>query len=225
MRREFMGSYDSSHHATGLRGDDEEFIKASKRHFEEERKRMERPIIINIFGGPGAGKSTTAASVFGLLKLHGVNAELITEFAKDLTWEDRGKTLDNQAYVWAKQYHRLWRVGSQVDVVVTDAPLLHSLIYGDTTREFKAVVKQAYNEFNNRSYYLTRVKKYEEAGRSQTEDEAIDVDGEVIKMLKNEIVFTSVEGNYRGINAIVSYILNELGILKTHSIQKILGGW
>ena len=46
-------------------------------------------LCVNLFGGPGIGKSTTAAGVFNLLKLHGIETELITEFAKDLVWEER----------------------------------------------------------------------------------------------------------------------------------------
>ena len=56
-------------------------------------------ILCNIYGGPGSGKSTSAAGVFSLLKTHGVNAELVTEFAKDLVWEGRDVTLDNQPYI------------------------------------------------------------------------------------------------------------------------------
>ena len=43
--------------------------------------------IVNLFGAPGAGKSTGAAYIFSKLKLAGVNAELVTEFAKDKVWE------------------------------------------------------------------------------------------------------------------------------------------
>ncbi len=55
--------------------------------------------VVNLFGGPSAGKSTTAAGVFALLKLHDLRSELVTEFAKDLTWEKREKTLNNQYYI------------------------------------------------------------------------------------------------------------------------------
>lgn len=39
--------------------------------------------VVNLFAQPGAGKSTGAAYIFAKLKMAGVNAELITEFAKD----------------------------------------------------------------------------------------------------------------------------------------------
>lgn len=40
-------------------------------------------ILINLFGAPGTGKSTGAAYIFSQLKMKGINAELVTEFAKD----------------------------------------------------------------------------------------------------------------------------------------------
>ena len=53
------------------------------------------PIVCNFFSGPGAGKSTLAAAVFAKLKMLGVNCELVTEFAKDKTWEKNYTALSN----------------------------------------------------------------------------------------------------------------------------------
>ena len=39
--------------------------------------------VINLYGGPGTGKSTTAAALFALIKREGYNVELVTEFAID----------------------------------------------------------------------------------------------------------------------------------------------
>lgn len=58
---------------------------------------------VNLFGGPGAGKSTTAASLFAEMKKLGKNVELVTEVAKDFVWEERQKTLEIQPYITVKQ--------------------------------------------------------------------------------------------------------------------------
>lgn len=58
--------------------------------------------VINLFGGPGCGKSTGAAYIFSLLKMKGMNVELVTEFAKDKTWEHNSKALTCQPYVFGK---------------------------------------------------------------------------------------------------------------------------
>jgi len=174
---------------------------------------MNKPIVVNMFAGGGAGKSTTAAAVFSLLKMHDVNAELITEFAKDLTWEERHRTLANQYYVWGKQQHRMWRVKDQVEVMVTDSPLLLSLIYGgEKPLCFNETVLKSFNEFDNMNYFLMRTKKFNPKGRNQTEEESKNLDNEILFMLnENNIRYKIVPGNYEGVNDIAKRVLRRLG--------------
>ena len=40
--------------------------------------------VLNLYGGPGVGKSTGAAYIFSMLKLAGINCELVREYAKEL---------------------------------------------------------------------------------------------------------------------------------------------
>ena len=66
-------------------------------------------IVLNLFGVPSAGKSTGAAYIFSKLKMAGVDAELITEFAKDKVWEDNKEVFkpDNQCYLFGKQFYKI----------------------------------------------------------------------------------------------------------------------
>ena len=157
--------------------------------------------------------STTAAGVFSLLKMHGVNAELITEFAKDLTWEKRFKTLNDQIYVWGKQRHRMWRVKDHVDVMVTDSPLLFGLIYGKKNPDcFNEMILHSFNTFDSMNYFLLRKKPYNPKGRIQTEEESKQLDGEISTMLyENNIEFEAVGGDYNGVNYIAKQVLRRLG--------------
>ena len=68
---------------------------------------MKKPLVINLTGAPGAGKSTGAAYIFSELKMKGVNCELIGEFAKDKTWEHNTTALSCQEYVFGKQSYLL----------------------------------------------------------------------------------------------------------------------
>lgn len=64
-------------------------------------------LVVNLFGAPGAGKSTGAAYIFSKLKMAGINAELVTEFAKDKVWEESKAVFENQAYIFGKQQPRI----------------------------------------------------------------------------------------------------------------------
>ena len=88
-------------------------------------------ILINLFGAPGAGKSSGAAYIFSKLKMNGINTELVTEFAKDKVWENNNEVFKNQAYIFGKQYFKISRVADKVDVIVTDSPLLLSAFYNN----------------------------------------------------------------------------------------------
>lgn len=116
--------------------------------------------VINFFAGPGSGKSTVCAGLFSKLKLSGINCEMALEYAKDKVWEKSFRTLDNQIYVFGKQLHRIWRLKDQVDLVITDSPLLFSLIYDKTQNlKFKDLVVDQFNQFDNINYFINRKKK------------------------------------------------------------------
>jgi hypothetical protein len=175
---------------------------------------MKKTIVVNLFGGPGISKSTTAAGVFSLLKLHGVDCELVPEFAKDLTWEERNETLKNQIYIFGKQNHRLWRLNGKVDVIITDSPLLLSLVYSNEEDwELTELVKKTVNEYNNYNFLLNRVKPYLPNGRSQTEEEAKAIDSNIRSMLDNNVgTYVNFNGDFNAINEIACMILYLLDI-------------
>lgn len=163
-------------------------------------------VIINLFGGPGAGKTTTCADIFSELKHRRVNVEMVLEVAKDFTWEKRHVALECQAYVFGKQYRNIERLMGQVDVIVTDAPLLASCIYAPDyyPPAFKTFVMDMYNRFQNYNYVIRRVKPYNPSGRSQTEDGARKIDTTVTDFLLSQgIYYMVVDGNRDAYNVIL----------------------
>ena len=90
--------------------------------YEKANNEGKNTLVVNLIGGPGAGKSTTMAGVFSKLKSLGVDAEMVSEFAKELVWENRKDTMKDETYIFAKQAHRIFRVNGQVDVIVKCCP-------------------------------------------------------------------------------------------------------
>lgn len=153
-----------------------------------------------------------AAGLFHAMKTRGLNVELITEYAKDMTWERRFNVMDDQLYMFAKQHRRQVRLRGQVDFVVTDAPLLLTLMYTspEYPQAFTRLVLDLWHGFQNYNYFLQRSKPYMQVGRTQTELEAREIDRRTSEMLTTHGVnFRSVPGDTEGLNT----ILTELGLL------------
>lgn len=134
-------------------------------------------LVINLFAGPGVGKSTTAARIFADLKMKNINCEMSLEFAKDKVWEESYKTIDDQIYIFGKQFHRLWRLKDKVDVIITDAPLPASIVYDkENSENFHNLIIEQFNKFNNLNFYIKRGTNYQESGRLQSEEDAKKID-------------------------------------------------
>lgn len=151
--------------------------------------------VINLFGGPNTGKSTTASGLFYLMKVLGLNVELVTEYAKDMTWENRHNILSDQLYILAKQNRRLERLRDKVDYVVTDSPVILGLNYTpeDYYSNFKPLVFDVWNTYNNYNFYLRNNGDltYNEAGRNQDKHQAKELDEKIHKFLRdNNVEFT-----------------------------------
>ncbi len=142
---------------------------------------MRKPKVVNLFAGPGTGKSGLASELFGKLKSESINAENVLEYAKDQVWQKGYRVLDNQLYVFAKQFHRMWRCEDQVDVIVTDAPLLHSIIYAQNeTATFEKLVHEKFAMFNNINVFLNRDEKnFLEVGRYHNLEQSKELDQQI----------------------------------------------
>lgn len=147
---------------------------------------MKNTKYINFLGGPGTGKSTSAAELFVKMKQEGYDVELVTEVAKDFVWENRSETLSNQPYVTSKQFRNLYRLHGKVDYVVTDASVLNGLIYSENKPStLHPYILSLHNEMLTPSFniLLDRVVKYDHNGRLQTQQNALSIDTAVKKML------------------------------------------
>lgn len=161
--------------------------------------------IINLYGGPGTGKSTSAAYLYYLLKADGKNVELVREYVKDWAWEQRKITTYDQIYFLGKQVRRESMLYGKVDWVVTDSPVMMNLYYAQrycppslsegirsaTLSFYKQAAEDGHKHIH---VFLKRTKPYISEGRYQTVDEAREIDTGV-KRLLNDIKVPIIESN------------------------------
>lgn len=175
---------------------------------------MKKPLVVNLTGAPGAGKSTGAAKIFSELKMLGINCELVGEFAKDKTWEHNATALDCQEYIFGKQSYRLARCRDKVDVIITDSPLPLTIIYNKDeklTEPLTNLVIAVYNSYDNINFFINRVKPYNPNGRNQTAKESNDISVKIKELYHDlNIPYTEINGEPGGYAVAIKMILAAL---------------
>ena len=163
--------------------------------------------VINMFAGPGAGKSTLAAGLFYEMKKRGFLVELVTEYAKEKVWENSIETMSDQLYMLSKQNRKLERLRGKVDYVITDSPLLLGGHYGKKYGLHPEIVvplsRLIYETYDNLEFFIKRSKPFDPRGRLGSERNAIQDDKEILEVLKSPII---VEYN----NESISYMMGVL---------------
>lgn len=146
--------------------------------------------VYNLFGEPCAGKSLAAADLYSTMGKMGLNVELVTEYPKDLVWEERNNMFTEQDYIFAEQNHRLRRLEGKVDFAVTDCPIIMCLAYipEDYPKGLDEFIVNMFNSYDNVNYFLKRNHPYVELGRNQNEEEAKEKRAEIRDFLEQHDV-------------------------------------
>jgi len=155
--------------------------------------------LVYLYGGPGSGKSTSAAFLFANLKMKGVNAELVREVAKEWAWEDKPIGVLDQMYIAAAQIQREAVLLGKVDMIVSDSPPLVAAFYAKrygTPSTFASINKsvETYSDHlagtnhTVQHLFLNRTKVYNPAGRYESEEDARLIDAEMVGFLQDEPV-------------------------------------
>jgi AAA domain len=152
--------------------------------------------IINLYGGPGCGKSTSAAYLYYLLKVQKENVELVREYVKDWAWDNRKFGAYDEIYFLGKQVRHESMLFGKVDYIVTDAPVYMTAYYasiycsltlskgvlGEAQAFYQQVAEDGHQHLH---IMLNRIRPYAQEGRYQNESQAHSVDDGVGDMLRN----------------------------------------
>jgi hypothetical protein len=142
--------------------------------------------VINLFGGSGCGKSTTAALLFARMKLLGFHVELVREYVKYWAWNDRKVREWDQLYLLGKQSAYESMLYGKLDYIVTDSPILLAGMYQEFRSNGKdTYVRDAAEAFMKhaegqgvvyRNFILKRGKPFDPRGRWENANQAVELD-------------------------------------------------
>lgn len=168
--------------------------------------------VINLWGAPSSGKSTTAAGLFFQMKTNGFKTELVHEFAKELVLDRQEHMFANQNYILAEQERRLTRIQSHgYAFAITDSPLLLPLFYDreNVVRNphFEDFALHKFHAYNNINYLLKREHLFEDVGRRHGEQRSMEIATEMTDFLNHyAIPFTPMEATPKTPERILEHI-------------------
>lgn len=173
----------------------------------KKHKKHKKTLVVNLYGGPGTGKTSVRAHVFAELKWDMINCEEAPEYAKKIVWEKSFSKLRNQDYIFAKQHNAVFPLLNEVKIIITDSPLLMSLVYSKGQKALRNQVLEKYNGMRNLDIFLKRVRPYNPKGRMQTKEQAEKLDREVLSVMKKHCKKIHYwDGDRPSVPGIVEYI-------------------
>ena len=84
--------------------------------------------LINLFGGPGIGKSSISAGITYKLKKKHISCNNPYEFPKTLAWDKNYPAIQDQLYVFANQHRGIAQSYGKVDYIIIDLHSYHTKI-------------------------------------------------------------------------------------------------
>ena len=150
--------------------------------------------IINVFAGPGAGKSMFCMELLAEMKKVGVNkgftSEYVSEAAKKYVWTESpimdGSEI-HQTILLGEQLHKLERLNGNVDYIISDSPLILNALYNkELTYGYEEMIVRMFKKYDTCNLFLERDLSvpYETAGRLQTLEGAIEIDKKIKRFLQ-----------------------------------------
>ena len=158
-------------------------------------------LVINLFGGPGSGKSTIATGLFSMLKMppSKLKIELFLEPFKHECYY-KNHQLINFSDQLIDLYDKLTIILPQLDIAITDCPVELAKYYDPSNKIFEKYTFPALN------IKINRVKPYIQNGRRQSEIEAKDIDQRLSVFTYNY----TINGDQNGLNQLYNIVLKEI---------------
>lgn len=163
-----------------------------------------KTLIIDIYGGPGSGKSSTAKMLSGLISSLGYTSETPEEYPKYLIHKGDLKSLDNQIGIFREHKSRIDDLLGKYDFIISDSPTLMQNIYikekyGKEYKHLRKLVKNEHQKHNDKriSFFLNRKHNFKEIGRVQNEEQSLEKSKQIKKYLdKNNVEYVEYDTHF-----------------------------
>jgi nicotinamide riboside kinase len=170
-------------------------------------------LIVNLFGGPGIGKTTLAARIFADLKARDIEAACPEEYAKIAIWQGRSYLLDNQLILLGRGWDTITSLAVKVDVIILDSPLLLASHYAGSSEQehFHQTVLDYHRRHDRMNILLERVPgaTYSTSGRRETSQQAIGIDAQLESLLDmSGEDFSRVSAQQETMPALIEYLVD-----------------
>lgn len=176
---------------------------------------MEKKLLVNLFSGPGGGKSLVSAELYQELKKRHYETELVSEFAKECVLEGNLNAIKNQIYLFGCQLYRQECAYDVAQITITDSPLLLNCIYNpDYSEHLVNLVFEQHCNFNNLNIMLNRGDNHEHSmsGRIHSLTESIQIDKQIRHLLDStETPYVTHDNFKTTILDVVNIIESKLG--------------
>lgn len=172
---------------------------------------------INLFGGPGAGKSTAAHFLVWTLKDLGLQVELSREWIKRRAF-GTGDPVERcflQPIAVGEQLQEELEALRTGCIVVTDSPILMQGVYGDHVdrKIAMSLAEELEERWPSLNIFLDRGDKpYRTEGRWQDEEQAKHKDAEIQALLQDSPELSGVQMKSRDWDGLREYVTRMLGV-------------
>lgn len=179
--------------------------------------------VINLFGAPGSGKSTTMLGLTYKMKMMGLSAENTPEFYKELILEEGDKAkFGGQLHILNNQNIRLARLEGKNDFTISDCPLPLIGFYtaDDYIQGFHDLTTTLFNKYDNVNYFILRNHEYENEKRVHDEDESDKIAVELPLYLRRQGVdLRYIESGPDLVDNILNNLIETNIITNAHLVQ------
>src|SRR6185312_12994688 len=151
-------------------------------------------IVVNLYGGPGVGKSTLAATLFAELKKRGYDVELVGDVAREMLRDGIQASELNEVLIAATQYNRLINLEKRgCEIAISDSPIKLGCVYienADTWKyrmlydQVEALLRAMDRQFWHIDFLVEPGCDYDARGRVQTAAKAKELHDKIYNLVQ-----------------------------------------